>query len=83
MGAHDLSNPLQLEAAFADFEAASSKLAEFYQTLEGQVAKLTAELHSARAAELQQLREKEILASRLANLLATLPAGVVVHIGRA
>ena len=78
MGAHDLSNPLQLEAAFADFEAASSKLAEFYQTLEGQVAKLTAELHSARAAELQQLREKEILASRLANLLATLPAGVVV-----
>ncbi len=78
MGAHDLSNPLQLEAAFADFEAASSKLAEFYQTLEGQVAKLTAELHSARAAELQQLREKEILAGRLANLLATLPAGVVV-----
>lgn len=78
MGAHDLSNPLQLEAAFADFEVASSKLAEFYQTLESQVAKLTEELHNARAAELQQLREKEILAGRLASLLETLPAGVVV-----
>jgi len=78
MGAHDLSNPLQLEAAFADFEVASTKLAAFYENLEGQVSKLTDELNSARAAELQQLREKEILAGRLASLLETLPAGVVV-----
>jgi len=78
MGANDLSHALHLEAAFADFEAASSKLAAFYHNLEGQVANLTQELKNARAAELQQLREKEILAGRLGSLLDALPAGVVV-----
>jgi len=77
-GSKELAQSLHLQAAFADFEVASTKLAGFYSNLDEQVAKLTDELNSARAAELQQLREKEIIAGRLGSLLEALPAGVVV-----
>jgi two-component system, sensor histidine kinase FlrB len=78
MGAKEQSQSLHLQSAFADFEAASGKLAAFYQNLEAQVVKLTEELNSSREAEVQQLREKEIVAGRLGSLLEALPAGVVV-----
>lgn len=78
MGAKELSQSMHLQAAFADFEVASTKLASFYHNLEEQVQKLTEELNSSRAAEVQQLREKEIVAGRLGSLLDALPAGVVV-----
>ncbi len=69
---------MHLEAAFADFEVASTRLASFYNNLEEQVARLTEELKRSRAAEVRQLREKEIVAGRLGSLLEALPAGVVV-----
>ncbi len=78
MGAKESSQSLQLQAAFADFEVASTQLASFYHDLEEQVGKLTEELARSRAAELQQLRENEIVAGRLGSLLEALPAGVVV-----
>lgn len=78
MGTKEHSHSAHLQSAFADFEAASGKLATFYQNLEGQVMKLTEELNNSRAAQAQQLREKEIVAKRLGSLLEALPAGVVV-----
>ncbi len=78
MGAKEISQSLQLQAAFADFEVASTELASFYHNLEEQVAKLTEELNRSRAAEVHQLRENEIVAGRLGSLLEALPAGVVV-----
>ncbi len=67
-----------LEEAFENFSEATGYLTEFYKGLEGQVAKLNAELISAKIEKKKEYLEKERLASRLANLLHVLPGGVVV-----
>jgi len=53
-------------------------LANSYQGLEEQVSKLNHELAAARSERLTTLTEKEKLASRLQQILAALPAGVVI-----
>ena len=67
-----------LEEAFENFSEATSYLTEFYKGLEQQVAKLNAELTSAKLEKKQEYSEKEKLANRLANILHVLPAGVIV-----
>ena len=76
-----LANPTSaadLTAAFARFEDASETLGAFYRELEQQVAVLAGELESSRLAQARELAEKERLATRLQNLLAALPGGVLV-----
>lgn len=68
----------ELEAAFANFNQASSFLTEVYRDLELQVSSLGTELQKARQERTRQYQEKERLATRLQNLLEVLPAGVVV-----
>ncbi|MFT7461456.1 MAG: two-component system sensor histidine kinase FlrB, partial [Planctomycetota bacterium] len=68
----------ELEAAFSDFNQASSFLTEVYRDLETQVSSLNSELTDARDERLRQYEEKEFLAKRLQNLLKVLPAGVIV-----
>lgn len=72
------TDSVQLEDAFALFNRLSAKLADSYNELERQVARLTAELEQARSERLQQLAEKERIANRLESLLDILPAGVIV-----
>lgn len=67
-----------LEQAFAAFNKQSAELQNSYRELQQQVAVLTVELAAARSERLQQLAEKERLASRLERLLEALPGGVVV-----
>jgi len=69
---------LELQQAFAAFNQLSAQLRGSYELLESRVADLTAELALAHDERLAQLAEKEKLADRLASLLSTLPAGVVV-----
>lgn len=68
----------QLTDAFRLFNQLSQTLAESYQGLEEQVAKLTQELTAARSERLKTLVEKEKLANRLQTILAALPAGVLI-----
>lgn len=68
----------QLTDAFRMFNQLSQTLAESYQGLEEQVAKLTQELAAARSERLKTLVEKEKLANRLQTILAALPAGVLI-----
>lgn len=70
--------PAQLQAAFADFEVVSTRLAAHYGSLEQRVAELTQALHISHGALETELAEKERLASRLSALLDALPGGVVV-----
>lgn len=67
-----------LADAFEAFNLMSLQLEQSYRELEQRAAQLTAELAAARSERLQQLAEKERLAERLATLLETLPAGVLV-----
>lgn len=67
-----------LEDAFNLFNQVSERLAGSYQVLEQRVAQLSAELSAAHSERLQELAEKERLATRLEHLLAVLPGGVVV-----
>jgi two-component system sensor histidine kinase FlrB len=67
-----------LTDAFRLFNELSENLASSYQGLEEQVAKLNNELVAARSERLNTLSEKEKLASRLQQILAALPAGVVI-----
>ncbi len=67
-----------LTDAFRLFNELSENLASSYQGLEEQVAKLHQELAAARSERLNTLSEKEKLASRLQQILAALPAGVVI-----
>ncbi|MFT4561014.1 MAG: two-component system sensor histidine kinase FlrB [Gammaproteobacteria bacterium] len=78
MGATENSRSANLQAAFADFEIASTELATTYQKLEEQVVQLTAELKLSRAAEVFQEKQTKIVAGRFGSLLDALPAGVVV-----
>ena len=67
-----------LTEAFQVFNKLSVQLSSSYQELERRVAELSQELSAARNERLLQLAEKERLANRLSQLLAALPAGVVV-----
>lgn len=67
-----------LADAFEAFNQMSLQLEQSYRELEQRVAQLNAELAAARSERLAQLAEKERLADRLATLLETLPAGVLV-----
>ncbi len=68
----------QLHSAFEAFNRISAELTSSYQALEEKVATLTGELAQARSEKLEQLAEKERLASRLQKLLEALPGGVLV-----
>lgn len=67
-----------LADAFEAFNRTSLQLEQSYRELEQRVALLNDELTAARTERLLQLAEKERLAERLATLLETLPAGVLV-----
>ncbi len=75
---HDTSTSRGLEQAFGVFNQISAQLTTAYHALEERTALLNAELAAARSERLQQLTEKERLASRLETLLNALPAAVVV-----
>ena len=68
----------QLTDAFRIFNELSQNLSVSYQSLEKQVAKLHAELAAARSERLKTLIEKEKMAGRLQQILAALPAAVIV-----
>ena len=68
----------ELKEAFEMFNRFADNLSSSYHDLEERVSQLNAELAAARHDRLQELVEKERLASRLTNLLDALPAGVVV-----
>lgn len=76
----DTSHKVQdeLKEAFDMFNRFAENLSSSYQDLETRVSQLNQELAAARHERLQELVEKERLASRLSNLLDALPAGVVV-----
>lgn len=67
-----------LENAFQVFNQVSAQLAVSYQQLQQRVETLSQELAYSRSERMRQLAEKEKLAERLAKLLETLPAGVVL-----
>lgn len=76
-------NPQMLKAerltdAFQLFNELSQNLSESYQGLQTQVATLSKELTAARTERLKTLIEKEKLAGRLQQILAALPAAVIV-----
>ncbi len=75
---HQLQKTERLTDAFRIFNELSENLAHSYQGLEEQVAKLNQELLAARSERLTTLIEKEKLASRLQQILAALPAAVIV-----
>ncbi|MDX8126394.1 ATP-binding protein [Methylomonas sp. OY6] len=75
---HQQQKTERLTDAFRIFNELSENLAHSYQGLEEQVAKLNRELQAARSERLNTLIEKEKLASRLQQILAALPAAVVV-----
>jgi len=83
MSIHTTAQREQLEDAFQVFNQVSGQLVDSYHQLQQQVARLTAELSSARNERLLELAEKELIANRLTRLLETLPAAVVVLDGSA
>ncbi len=68
----------RLTDAFRLFNELSQNLSASYQGLETQVAKLNRELSAARSERLNTLIEKEKIAARLHQILAALPAAVIV-----
>lgn len=68
----------QLASAFELFNELSTQLTDTYREMEARVVQLDGELHRVAEQRLQELQEKERVASRLQNLLTLLPAGVVV-----
>ena len=68
----------ELKKAFEAFNAMSEQLSKSYQVLESRVSTLTDELDTVSAKRLDELAEKEQLASRLESLLNVLPGGVIV-----
>lgn len=71
-------NARELQQAFLVFDDASRQLADSYDELQNEVARLSAEVVAVNGCLREQLREKQALAERLAGLLAALPAGVLV-----
>ncbi|NVJ49491.1 MAG: PAS domain-containing protein [Gammaproteobacteria bacterium] len=68
----------QLQNAFEQFNRLSENFVHSYQNLEGQVESLAGQLADEVRKKQAQYEEKERMAARLQNLLAILPAGVVV-----
>lgn len=68
----------RLADAFQLFNELSQNLSESYQGLQTQVATLSKELAASRTDRLKALIEKEKLADRLQQILAALPAAVIV-----
>ena len=68
----------ELTAAFHDFNRLSSALESSYRDLEGRVAALTGELAEARRERIVELEARSRLASRLEQMLALLPGGILV-----
>ena len=68
----------KLTDAFQLFNKLSENLSHSYQELEKQVVTLSGELAAARTERVKTLIEKERLADRLQQLLAALPAAVIV-----
>jgi two-component system sensor histidine kinase FlrB len=68
----------ELQTAFEAFNQISERLTSSYRELQEKVVRLNEELARARSEKLQQLAEKERLASRLQRLLEALPGGVLV-----
>ena len=68
----------RLTDAFRVFNELSENLALSYQALQEQVANLNRQLAVARSERLATLSEKEKLASRLQQILAALPAAVIL-----
>lgn len=68
----------RLTDAFRMFNELSENLALSYQGLQEQVAYLNRQLAAARSERLATLSEKEKLASRLQQILAALPAAVIL-----
>jgi len=68
----------QLTDAFRAFNQLSEDLSNSYQGLEEQVSKLHQELAAARSERLKTLDEKAALAARLQQILAALPAAIVI-----
>lgn len=80
-GSSSAEQPMDLEKmqqAFAQFNRLSENFVQSYQSLEDQVESLADRLAREVQNKELQLIEKERVASRLQNLLAILPAGVVV-----
>ena len=68
----------KLADAFQLFNELSKNLSNSYQGLEKQVVTLTEELAAARSERVKTLVEKEKLADRLQQIIAALPAAVIV-----
>jgi two-component system sensor histidine kinase FlrB len=68
----------KLTDAFQLFNELSQNLSDSYQGLQTQVVTLSKELTAARTERLKTLIEKEKLAERLQQILAALPAAVIV-----
>jgi two-component system sensor histidine kinase FlrB len=82
MHAQSNTDAPHLEDAFDAFTQVSGRLIDAYRELETRVAGLQEELARTRGERMQELAEKERLATRLSLLLESLPAGVVVLDGQ-
>lgn len=67
-----------LRQAFDLFNEMSQQLSRSYEQLQGQVHSLSGELAAVTQARMDELKEKERIASRLEHLLHLLPGGVIV-----
>jgi two-component system sensor histidine kinase FlrB len=74
----ELNSPDALQMAFRAFTELSFDLSSAYEILQVRVEQLTEEVEQANTQRLQEISEKERIASRLKNLLQLLPGGVVV-----
>ncbi len=74
----ELNSPEALNLAFRAFNQLSTELNDAYLLLQQRVAQLTREVEQANHQRLQEISEKERIASRLENLLQLLPGGVIV-----
>lgn len=72
----------QLTGAFQVFKDTSRKLIDSYQALEKQVVRLRSELSTAQNERLEQLTEKERLATRQKHLIEAIPAGIIILDGQ-
>lgn len=74
----DLVDQETLQAAFKTFSAASFHLSKSYQNLESTVSELSRQLEESQKQRFNELHAKEMLANRLAAIVAALPGGVIV-----
>ncbi|MEM1174614.1 MAG: ATP-binding protein [Pseudomonadota bacterium] len=68
----------QLKVAFESFSQHSDQLEQSYRDLQFKVEALTRALNSEQSARLREFRNTERLSKRLAQLLESLPGGIVV-----